>query len=378
MIRSWLSQAKTFSLDALKIGRVVIASRRLRIVGYTKDHPIYTDVFEHAPPPGFAFYRRTRFKLLRILDRWVWRRLDLLHLDAATPKPEGMDIPIIVECEGRPRDDFFRDSAIQHVLVESRWAGGDFLANKQVHLLRPSVPRSSYVRHRRAGATEIVLLAVGHGGMVKGLDIVVRIYEALKAEHPIRLIVAGSLGHNVRHYPEISQDAYERADFPAIQRRLASDDRVTVRAWPRRVLYSRIYPAADIYLHLSRLETFGYSILEAMSFELPVIATRLHAIPEMVRHGVTGWLVDAQDADVAGEEWAARVYNGALESTRRLIKDSALRTQMGLAGRRRAAEAFDIEFKRRKLARIYESVLARREPVSRLPNLRTTNQLINR
>jgi glycosyltransferase involved in cell wall biosynthesis len=253
--------------------------------------------------------------------------------------------------------DFFSDPDIQHVFVESRWAGAEFLQDERVTLLRPSVAIPKVTTTRRSNPKRIVLLAVGHGGMVKGLDVVVRLYNTLKKDYPLRLVIAGSFGHNFEYYPEISREAFERANFETVQKELKCDPHVSVRGWRRSSLHSHVYPSADVYLHLSRLETFGYSVLEAMSHGLPVVATRLHAIPEMVHHGVTGWLVDPGTEDLNSTEWCSNVYDGALIATTQLIESSSLRRRFGEAGRRRVTDAYDIEFKRRELARVYERVL---------------------
>jgi glycosyltransferase involved in cell wall biosynthesis len=72
-------------------------------------------------------------------------------------------------------------------------------------------------------------------------------------------------------------------------------------------------------------------IMEAMSQELPVVATRAAAIPEIVREEVTGLLVPPEDA---GE------LAGALAT---LARRPDLRAEMGRAGRRRVAEEFGAE-----------------------------------
>lgn len=334
---------------------VLAASRRRRVVAYTKGHPIYTDVFEHCPPDGYVFYRRVSTRWLEPLDRLVWRRRSLVHYDAAsarTPQP----VPVVVECEGRPSDALLNDPAARHVFVESRWAGGEYLDRGRVTLLRPAIPLPSVAQRVRRDGT-VTLLAVGYGGMVKGLDVVVKLYEHLKDRAPVRLVIAGSFDHNFTYYPEITRAAYDAADFPALERRLRADPRVRVGPVRRSVLLRRVYPSADIYVHLSRLETFGYSILEAMSHGLPVVASRLHAIPEMVRDGETGFLIDSGGADINGPEWVQRMFEGALGAVERLIADPALRRRLGEAGRARVRHAFDVEHKRRVLAQVYDRVL---------------------
>jgi L-malate glycosyltransferase len=59
--------------------------------------------------------------------------------------------------------------------------------------------------------------------------------------------------------------------------------------------------AADLFLLPSQLESFGLAALEAMACEVPVIATNVGGLPEVVEHGVDGYLVEPGDVKSAGE-----------------------------------------------------------------------------
>jgi glycosyltransferase involved in cell wall biosynthesis len=92
-----------------------------------------------------------------------------------------------------------------------------------------------------------------------------------------------------------------------------------------------VYAATDVFCLASRWqEAFGWVLAEAMVFEKPVVATRVGGIPEVVEDGRTGLL--AAPGDVAG--LADRLI--------RLLNDPALRLRMGQAGRKTAAEKFDL------------------------------------
>jgi glycosyltransferase involved in cell wall biosynthesis len=207
-----------------------------------------------------------------------------------------------------------------------------------------------------------VLLLVGYGALVKGFDIALRIFDALRTEFRLKLIVAGTIPHNATYYPEISEGTVQRADLLAFEQRLRSDASIDFRPRRRGEMRS-IYGRADVNLHLSRLETFGYSILEAMSHGVPVVGTRLNAIPEMVEHERTGYLCDPSDADVNSIAWRERIFDQGLEYTRRLLGDPALRERMGRAARERVAHAFNIDFKRNRLAGAYRDAISQRTPL---------------
>src|SRR5204862_4005045 len=54
---------------------------------------------------------------------------------------------------------------------------------------------------------------------------------------------------------------------------------------------------ADIMLMPSELESFGLAALEAMACEVVPIATRVGGVPEVIEHGVSGYLADVGDVD---------------------------------------------------------------------------------
>jgi len=113
--------------------------------------------------------------------------------------------------------------------------------------------------------------------------------------------------------------------------------RVAVREWLER---------ADIFVHTSRWEGFGLVLLEAMLAGLPIVATRVSAIPELVEDGGSGLLT--APGDVAG---IAR----ALE---RLLADPAAATVLGQAGLARARAEFSIARMVDATIAVYETALA--------------------
>ena len=88
----------------------------------------------------------------------------------------------------------------------------------------------------------------------------------------------------------------------------------------------QVLKAMDGFVLTSHNEASPVSILEAMSIELPIVATRVGSISEVVRHNVDGFVVNREDADAV-----ARYI-------RRLAGDDELRRQMGRNGRQRVLE----------------------------------------
>jgi glycosyltransferase involved in cell wall biosynthesis len=86
--------------------------------------------------------------------------------------------------------------------------------------------------------------------------------------------------------------------------------------------------ALDVFLMPSLWEGFGLVLLEAMAAGIPVVASAVSAIPEVVLQGETGLLVPARDVQ------------GLTEALRQLLTDAPLRQHMGLMGQERAETQF--------------------------------------
>ncbi|MYD09480.1 MAG: glycosyltransferase family 4 protein [Chloroflexi bacterium] len=103
--------------------------------------------------------------------------------------------------------------------------------------------------------------------------------------------------------------------------------------------------AFDLLLVPSLWEGFGLVLLEAMARRVPVIASRVGAISEVIVHGETGILVEPRDVPALA---------GAMA---RLLDDRALRKYMGLLGAARLEERFSIARMVAGTIAVYERVL---------------------
>jgi glycosyltransferase involved in cell wall biosynthesis len=118
-----------------------------------------------------------------------------------------------------------------------------------------------------------------------------------------------------------------RADTEALARELGLIDAVVL---PGRLETHDWLARADVFVHSSRWEGFGIVLLEAMLAGLPVTATRVSAVPEIVADGKTGLLVEPGDAPALADALA------------RLLADPARARTLGDAGRARAREEFSV------------------------------------
>ncbi|EQD47331.1 Glycosyl transferase, group 1 domain protein, partial [mine drainage metagenome] len=105
------------------------------------------------------------------------------------------------------------------------------------------------------------------------------------------------------------------------------------------------YRRADLFVLPSLFEPFGIVLLEAMAAGLPIVASRVGGIPEVVAEGECALLCPPNDPA------------GLADALARLTADDGLRRRLGAAGRRRAL-AFSWETVIPEWVRLFESVVA--------------------
>ncbi|HVO11903.1 MAG TPA: glycosyltransferase [Vicinamibacteria bacterium] len=106
-------------------------------------------------------------------------------------------------------------------------------------------------------------------------------------------------------------------------------DRVVLAGFRRDL--DQLLPAFSVFCLSSRLEGLGTSLLDAMAFGVPVVATAAGGIPEAVEDGVTGRVVPIREPAALAEALVA------------VLADDQHRLALGAAGRRRFLERFTAE-----------------------------------
>ncbi len=106
-----------------------------------------------------------------------------------------------------------------------------------------------------------------------------------------------------------------------------------------------ILSISDLFLLPSGTESFGLAALEAMSCGVPVVATDVGGIPELVEHGGCGFLAPVKDVEKMGENAVT------------ILKDDILRERMSKRGREITLERFDEETIVSRYEQYYEKVL---------------------
>jgi N-acetyl-alpha-D-glucosaminyl L-malate synthase BshA len=104
--------------------------------------------------------------------------------------------------------------------------------------------------------------------------------------------------------------------------------------------------ASDVLLLPSEQESFGLAALEAMACEVPVIASRVGGLPEVVTDGETGYLSPVGDVDKMAADAA------------RLLADDKLRRQMGRNARESAISRYRTDVVIPQYIEFYEQIIA--------------------
>ena len=174
----------------------------------------------------------------------------------------------------------------------------------------------------------VTLLTIGRMREPKDFTTLVRAIAALD-RGSVRLRIAG--------------DGPDRPEVESEISRLGVHDAVELLGTRGDV--DELLAAADLFVLSSDSEGLPMSVLEAMVAGLPVVASAVGGVPELVTHGETGLLVPPRDSAAL----AAAI--------REIAGDSQLRDRLGDAARRRAQQEFSIERCRQQHLELYQALL---------------------
>ncbi|MGA9529439.1 MAG: N-acetyl-alpha-D-glucosaminyl L-malate synthase BshA [Terriglobales bacterium] len=167
-------------------------------------------------------------------------------------------------------------------------------------------------RNEYASDNERILVHLSNFRPVKRVLDVIEIFDRVRKKMPAKLLLIGDgPDRSQAEWLAVQKGIHEQVLF------LGKQDQVREKL-----------AISDVMLMPSELETFGLAALEAMACEVVPIATRAGGVPELIEHGVTGFL-----ADVGDVETMARYASDLLGD------ESALRT-MGARARDAARERF--------------------------------------
>lgn len=238
---------------------------------HTHDRIFRAHIFTmHGVPHPFWVkkVRRKRMSLFDFATSWVERKL----IENGQCR---MFLPVSILAEKKFLEEFHVDPA-------------------QVHVVHPGVNLDTFLKPDRnrcrqeirkrfnIDESDTVILFVSMNFELKGLDNLLAAMAMAKSEQPshkLKILVIGK--GNQRKYGRLAESLGIGGDV------------IFGGVWEQDI--EQVYLAADIFAMLSRFDTFGMAVLEAMSASLPVIITENVGAKDLVEDGVNGFIVDRDD-----------------------------------------------------------------------------------
>ena len=201
--------------------------------------------------------------------------------------------------------------------------------------------RSSHPRARRSPDARPVVGTMSRLSPEKGLEHLLRAIALLRERGTdVDVVLAG--------------DGPSRDALRALTTELGLEERVTFAGEIAHEDVPGVLAGFDIFAMPSTWEGFGVSALEASAMKLPVVASDIHGIPDVVIDGETGLLVPPADAGALADAIAS------------LARDEAMRQQMGEAGRAYVAREYRWEDNARLMEALYRDMTSTTSPVGSL------------
>jgi glycosyltransferase involved in cell wall biosynthesis len=295
----------THTAKAGALGRLAAWLARVPVVVHTYHGHVFRGYFS----PG-----KTRFFVA--LERWLARRTDRLLSVSPQVRRELLELGI-----GTPE----RSAVVPLGLDLDPFLDGGAAGQLRRELgIGPAAP---------------VVAIVARLVAIKAHEVFLEAASIVSRQRPdVRFVVVG--------------DGERRAELEALVERRALGGAVHFLGWRRDL--PEIYRDVDVVALASRNEGSPVSLIEAMAAGRPVVATGVGGVPDLVEHGVNGYLVDPDQPAAMAEALLA------------LLEDPGRREAFGGAGRKRVYPAFAADRLLRDIDTLYAALLEEKGPRARL------------
>ena len=185
-----------------------------------------------------------------------------------------------------------------------------------VNRFRPATPEEKAQGKRALGLPKetTVIGTVARLVQRKGIDVLLRAFGILSPSHRVHLVVVG--------------DGPFGEELRALAHELKIADSISWLGFqPDAVKWLQ---TMDVFAFPSRLEGVPNAVLEAMAMGLPIVATTIGGVIDLLEEGRTGFLIPPDDPDAMAA------------SLDRLLTNAALRADLGHCARNRAVESFSL------------------------------------
>lgn len=195
----------------------------------------------------------------------------------------------------------------------------------------PLTGEGGYIRDRLGfGPDELLVALIGRLHPQKGHDYLIRAAATLRSRYPSC------------HYLFIGEGK-QRNELELLVQRHSLQDRVTFLGFRSDI--ADLLQVIDVVVMPSRLEGLPFVLLEAMAAAVPVVASDLECLREVITDGFNGFLVPVGDV------------SSLASSLDHLLRDRKLRTAIGANARQTITERFNLEMMIDQTEQVYLEVL---------------------
>jgi N-acetyl-alpha-D-glucosaminyl L-malate synthase BshA len=321
-----------------------------------------TNVYFHeVTPAAYPVFEQTPYnlalttKMVEVVENYD---LDLLHVHYAMPFAasaylarqlllprqlgvvttlHGTDITVVGMEPAFFRVTQFSIQSSDRVTAVSRFlkerAEETFGITRPIEVVYNFVDPKVFTPHRRIGLRLVppdtrVLMHASNFRPVKNIPAVIQVFAEVRRRLVAKLVMIG--------------DGPEKGGAEQLARELGVQRDVLFLG--NQDCMEELLPLADVFLLPSSSESFGLVALEAMSAEVPVVASNAGGLPEVIDHGRTGFLHEPTHVP------------GLVSSVLKLLTDEPLRRKMGRRARRTVRERFNLDDMVARYIQVYDSL----------------------
>jgi glycosyltransferase involved in cell wall biosynthesis len=365
-----------------------------RVIGVTEMHGAYDEVRLN-PPKNVAYIEMPRlgpeFRFIRSPIKGYFDRFDDSQVDIVesvispvmTSKPWFFSLAVYQEALafnffGLPTPKFLRSALINRLLRKDNCKGLLFWSHagletaksyggitdkaiiNKMHVVYPAV-RKIDAQRKYDNDKKVRLLFSGDFFRKGGINVIDSFLKLCNSYSQLELIICCSESIDFNGSEPLIKEYY--LDILKNHKQIIFLGRI-----PRKQLLDEIMPKVDLYLLPTYNEAFGFAVLEAMAFGIPVIATNIMALPELIVDEKTGYLIDVSQFDmdtmfkgyVVGKlpsDFSECVTSQLSQKLEDAIKNPEKIRHMGKAAQLRARELFSIDARNTAMRNLYNTCL---------------------
>ncbi len=230
--------------------------------------------------------------------------------------------------------------------ADSVWATSEMLVmalkklcNKNIHKIPFGIDTNYFKPTNVKGifeSSDIVIGTVKSLEKIYGIDILLNAFKKISGNNPslpLKLIIVGG--------------GSKDEEYKTLAKKLDIADKTFFTGKIEYAKVTKYHNMIDIFINVSRDESFGVSVLESSACEKPVIVSNVGGLKEVVKNGDTGFLIEINNVD------------NLVSAIEKLVNNKDLREEMGRKGRVWVQQKFDLNNNVDEAVTIYKQLLAK-------------------